>query len=130
MRSSFLDDYITERYGNVVKPGQGWKYAAWLRDNGYVVYETSYGFFSAKLAGDALILRDMYTASEHRSKGRAWDLFDHVRQLAKHCGKNVIITFSQFDGQGREHGLGAINAAEFKPLFTTKTEEVFIRGVY
>ena len=129
MSYKYFQDYVEERYGNLHLEDAAARYATHLLAQDFNSFSYPYGFFTAKLEGDAIIVNDLYTAPDYRKSGYAWKLFQDIKNIARVAEKNVIIGFSEFLGQGQEHGLEAMHAAGFKEAFQTRDARVFVRGV-
>lgn len=128
MNSNFILPYITERYGNFLCK----QYRDNLVAKGIELFEFPFGFFTAEGKGDAYIVHDLYVAPEFRRKQAhecAWKLFEAMREKARQLHKNVMIGFSEFEGQNQELGRIAMKTAGFQKAFETDLSEVYIRGV-
>lgn len=123
-----LKDYIKERYG-IESPEFSEFYTAECQKDGTIAYTYPYGFFTAQLWGDALVVHDIYTAPEWRSKGYCWALFNDIKRLARENGKIVIIGFSEKVGLKQELGQKAMEAATFKKAYETDIATVYMRGL-
>lgn len=122
-----LEAYIKERYG-IYSPILSELYTAECQKDGTIRHDYAYGFFTAQPWGDALVVHDIYTAPEWRSKGYCWALFNDIKRLARKCGKIVIIGFSEKAGKNQELGQQAMKAASFKEAFETDLATVYMRG--
>lgn len=124
-----LYNYITERYNFDDNDMATFAYKRYLNIEDYTMIEKPYGFIIYKFEGDACIINDIYTTKEYRKTGKAWDLFKEVLELAQSKDTcNVLIGFSEKQGQGLEHGQGAMLAAGFKPVQETEDRIIYIRG--
>lgn len=124
--------YVNERYGNIGPASElSFMYAKYLNDEKFTVLEMDVGFIIYKFQGDACIVNDIYTKKEHRKSKGAWKLFNQLRVIVRANPKcNVIIGFSEFEGQGHEHGKGAMKAAGFIKVAEDNTREIYMRGTY
>jgi GNAT superfamily N-acetyltransferase len=100
-----------------------------LKQNKMQLFQTAKGFVTFRYQGDAVIIFDMYVKPEYRKSGEAWKLHNALVRLARSQGKRVAITFSETEGQNRDLGLAAIEAAAFQPMFKTEDIQAFIKGI-
>jgi GNAT superfamily N-acetyltransferase len=88
-----------------------------------------FGFFTYKSQGDALVIYDLFTTADKRSKKYAWKLFERIQEVARELNKSVLIGFSDVTGKNHEMGRGAMRAAGFVPSHTLTNKQVYIRGI-
>ena len=125
-----LTEYIKERYfDNEHTDDIVCAYLDHLFENNFKLLETNDGFITYKFQGDACIINDIYTAKEHRKTKGAWRLFNELRAITlANPACKVMIGFSEYVGQGHEHGKGAMKAAGFVKSGQDNTMEVYVRG--
>lgn len=127
-----LYSYINERYGNLGKATEmTFAYSKFLTQEKFNVIESEIGFIIYKFEGDACIVNDIYTKKDHRKTKGAWKLFQQLKDIVQSnpsCA--VMVGFSEFDGQGQEHGKGAMKAAGFVKVGQDETREIYMRGTH
>lgn len=127
-----MSAYIKERY--IVEANNSeiaFAYLTYLNKEGFQVIEDEVGFIVYKFQGDACIVNDIYTRTEHRKTKGAWKLFNKLRAITTaNSNCNVLIGFSEFYGQGHEDGKGAMKAAGFVKTGEDTMKEIYIRGNY
>ena len=125
-----LYNYIKEHYAFQDTKWAEDLYRQYLDKEGYTILEKDYGFIVYKFQGDACIIQDIYTTFEARKQRKAWDLFKLVQnEINKHSRCTVIIGFSEHAGIDNQHGVGAMLAAGFKPVYELTERTVYVRGI-
>lgn len=126
----FLKQYIKERYLDDPKGDDiAVAYLDYLFKEEFKILETKEGFITFKFQGDACIINDIYTAPEYRKTKGAWRLFNELRSnTLKNPNCKVMIGFSEYLGQGHEHGKGAMKAAGFIKIGQDSVKEIYLRG--
>lgn len=125
-------NYIKERYINSEHTELlAFEYMKYLNHENFKSIDLDIGFINYKFQGDACIINDIYTAPEFRKTKGAWKLFNELRKLTlANPACKVLIGFSEFEGQGHEHGQGAMKAAGFIKMGQDNIKEIYLRGNY
>ena len=122
-----INSYLKDRYNGTIEKK---KYLSELKQYGFSIFMTFYGFFTYKKVGDALIVGDIYIHGKYRKTGLSRKLFDIIRARAKETGVNILIGFSEKAGVNHIDGVKSLKAVGFIPTQELKDTTVFMRGAY
>lgn len=120
-----LRSYLQERYPetDLTQWVQG------LNRLGMRIHKTSYGFFTYKAVGDALIVGDLYVKIKDRTTGKGRELFEQILETAREAGCSLLIGFSEHGGANQHVGRAAMKLAGFTRAMELTDSTVYFRGI-
>lgn len=123
-----LREYCKEVFGSD-GPEEMKELLTCIEQSGLQIYHNEYGFATYKVAGDALLIYDVYVAPEYRGSPAALRGFVALHQLAKAYKSNVMITMMNKKIKNPIPGARIREKVGFKPYMETTGAVYYIRGV-